>query len=829
MNKSSMLFLKIAGLALLLLPLGSAFGQSRAAEAPWVYWDAAPRLKVQATTESSSWTHYPYPDSDERGYSRGSSTIWLELEREEPEGYGGATMWRAVKMRAEGFTTMSRHYESNHGDLESHKENGSFSQTLEVGKTSAPLENTHLTLNHDTNEWELVSPTDIEPFPVQVDGSYRTSSSDHTDVTSEVRMYTTVEGSVFTGKAIAGAGILQATNNQEFKDPDGTNGWAKNGRITVLPEWEDVKVIVTIEAFDDDNPIPFDQWRPRGSIKQPGMPGNHLTISAELRPQNMNKNAPLPEVKLFRFELLDTSREPGVAMNWPRGAKNRDKDPDLRLIIDPSSPGPLGKDAQSLEVSNPQKNAEGRPNAKARIDSFDFGGRTELRVTAELKNGRKIVGELEDAGLSYNEIRIPKRNHGEWVADVWKIDNRVTDLADDSDDESEPEGDKDNGDGLTLYEEYRGFAAKRMKGKRVEGDPKRKDLFILNLIGSDAWDGIHMFEEASGLRVVHRMVEPEILAKDRVINRNYDKAPYRKNEKGKHNDQHALVLKTLTPKQMGHHGAEVRPLKENQPGKGLRPKTVFIVALPARHDPTALVNKPFNLSPEDVAIRYPRTIVHEVLHAVGVGHHGDIDYFSDFTYMPKTYKGNDSGEAFFYMREFQSGTNTPTRRAWVKVLEEKTGENWGDRIGPAFDDILERLTARKVTAENLPAGTTFKDLDQQAQWELLWKLPNFYWKVGAEHGQHSGNEQCPMRYTYAMVYKARGALARGDETYYLVPQKSEDIGVVICESDKGTGVNGPNHKPQSRYGDATFGVGKCKKQICVNDALPLHSWGWRRP
>jgi hypothetical protein len=141
------------------------------------------------------------------------------------------------------------------------------------------------------------------------------------------------------------------------------------------------------------------------------------------------------------------------------------------------------------------------------------------------------------------------------------------------------------------------------------------------------------------------------------------------------------------------------------------------------------------------------------------------------------------------------------------------------------DQRLEELAAEKVAAEGLPERTTFKDLDHRAQWGLMCQLPVDVWGIGRNHGQHSGDAQCPLRYKFAEVYKSKVSV--GYETYYLVPKGTEDIGVTICKSDKGTEVNDKDHKPQSRYGNAADHRGKCDKQINVNDAMPLHPRGWR--
>ena len=838
MNIRWLFFLRIAGFALMLLLLSPEPRQGRATEEPWAYWDGAQRLTAQMTIEYSGWTHYPSPGWEEHSGGNASATFWIELEREKPEGYAGFTVWKAVKIRAEGYENSSRLAASNNNDLQKYSASGSFSQNIEAGpETSELLADTDLTLDHETGEWQIDSPPHIKPYRVQTHSEYRTSSSHGTDVTDEVQEETSVQaGCVFNGKAVAGAGVLQATCSETFKSEDGTNGWTHSGRVTVLPEWADVRVVVTLDAYDSEppqapgasggTPVPYEKWRPRASMEHPGMAGNYIQVTAVLRPSDLKKDEPLPEVKNFTFELLDTSREPGIMMNWPRGAKGKDKDPDMRLLPDLATPGTPEKEAQSLEVTHLAESQEGWPEAKARIDSYDFGGRTELRVTAELADKRRIVGELAAAGYTYTEIRIPKRDHGGWVADAWKVDHKAVGLADDSDDETKPEGDGDKGDGFSLYEEYRGFAAKDLPGKRVEGDPQRKDLFVLNLIGARAEQGLQWFERESKLRTIYQLVQPEILEDDRVINFNYDKAPYRRDDKNNHNDQHAVVLNILDFAHMGHHGAEA---KINGPAdKAPRPKTVTVVAMPDPADPKATVNKPFNMPPEDFAIQYPSTIVHEMLHAVGVAHHGDGGTWGKFYYAPATYKNNPTGRPMYLMEEYTKdaqGHRLFIRANWVKILREKDGKDYTQVMGAVNEQRLEEITAEKVAADGLPAGTTFKDFDDLTQGKLIRKLAPEIWEIGKRRGPHSGNEICPMRYNFAEVYKAN--VWADYETYYLVPEGTEHVGVTICSSDKGTGVNDKDHKPQSRYGDAASHRGKCDKQINVNDAMPLHPWGWR--
>jgi hypothetical protein len=89
-----------------------------------------------------------------------------------------------------------------------------------------------------------------------------------------------------------------------------------------------------------------------------------------------------------------------------------------------------------------------------------------------------------------------------------------------------------------------------------------------------------------------------------------------------------------------------------------------------------------------------------------------------------------------------------------------------------------------------------------------------HWYVGVASGEHSGDEQCVMRYFFAHVYPAAGQ----DKTYYI--GFNEPTGVQICADRKGTGVNAPDRKPQPRYFDAAPRRGECRKWICVNNAIP---------
>jgi hypothetical protein len=90
-------------------------------------------------------------------------------------------------------------------------------------------------------------------------------------------------------------------------------------------------------------------------------------------------------------------------------------------------------------------------------------------------------------------------------------------------------------------------------------------------------------------------------------------------------------------------------------------------------------------------------------------------------------------------------------------------------------------------------------------------MGNLY--VAVWGGQHSGLDDCIMRYDCAEAYIP---LTGTTGTRYVV-RGDERIGLTLCDQkeDVPGGVNDLSRKPRSRYGSAVRG--NCKSQICVND------------
>ncbi len=208
----------------------------------------------------------------------------------------------------------------------------------------------------------------------------------------------------------------------------------------------------------------------------------------------------------FRFFLEEVSREPGIAIN------KEDPEGDGRLDLEFvdgqegfDAPEANGADGWKLEgtASESEVSVEILPN--------DYGAWAKVRCVVVIEGEEYDCRSENDAAY----VTLPVDDDENHVADAWEDEMEVGGAAE-ADEDSEPEG-REAGDGLSMYEEYRGAFS---EGQWLDFDPKEKDLFVHNAIGSNAGvlDGLTLFEEASGL-LVHWIDEDEYEGPDtRVLN-----------------------------------------------------------------------------------------------------------------------------------------------------------------------------------------------------------------------------------------------------------------------------------------------------------------------
>jgi hypothetical protein len=215
--------------------------------------------------------------------------------------------------------------------------------------------------------------------------------------------------------------------------------------LTYEREPTNLEAVITI-PFDE-----YEQWQPEAGRDEDTV-GNQLRIEAELRYKDRPDETPV-EKATFRFHLLDTTREPGVCLNAPAKDKAKDTldlkiDQDVNLdlqVEDPES----GQAASTLEPARA---------AGVTISSYDWGAYGRLRVTATTEDGRVLVAHL-DGQPEIQELTIPLDDNGNHTADAWEQNEGVLgkNLPADWDGSPIPRGLKSDGDGIALYEKYRGF------------------------------------------------------------------------------------------------------------------------------------------------------------------------------------------------------------------------------------------------------------------------------------------------------------------------------------------------------------------------------------
>ena len=468
----------------------------------------------------------------------------------------------------------------------------------------------------------------------------------------------------------------------------------------------ETKLIVDAKCYDrEGNEMIYENWMPESAASgKEADVGNVIKFQASLIEADGTTSCAAADS--ITFQLKNVSHEPGVCLNYPR-AEVAGKDYDLHFKQGLNSPTDvMSPDRLTLKIK------EGR-EATATVASFDWGAFGTLEVTAYMPGGKTITGYLK-GHPEITDILIPKRSPDSKIADIWKQVNGAQGLADDDDSEKEPVGDGDPGDGFTLYEEYRGFT---VKGIFMNGDPKRKDLFVFSEY-SDFFPGILLFQIVTGIDVHYQLSVTEFDKKNRVMNFNHS------DPKLHSVDQHGLWVKPIFPKD--DHGYSFT----DHLGP---PKNVDSVNIsPGVWSATSIMEK----SSMKFINQLNSTVAHELGHAVHIEHHGDGD------------KNRTWESQFFY--------NLNTQTFDVSYTEDGL-----ELINPKWED-----------------DTPFT--------KTLGRGMKIY--LGLWGGQHSGFENCVMRYDCADAYSpSYGATSK---TRYIV-QGDERTGMSLCDKkeDNPGGVN----------------------------------------
>ncbi|WP_147441864.1 hypothetical protein [Corallococcus exercitus] len=360
---------------------------------------------------------------------------------------------------------------------------------------------------------------------------------------------------------------------------------------------------LVLSAENHDDWLPLAKLEPViGSSLTAGSPepGSTLVVTAKAVPKPDSSST--PKLKRITF-YLKSSNVPGIAMNTPYentppfGDVNRD------LQFEQEKNALHGLDF--IDIATVQTPEGEYMEAEAVVSSFDFGGYGEIVAWGETEDGDSVMSMLENPGSTpgaplppiEGPLLLPKRASGSFIADKWKADTNSLSKADldDSDILGEGRGDPGcPGDGLTLYEEYRGFI---LNNQHIRTHPADVDYFLNNKIGGAASGGINLFSSLTGIKV-HFASADDFETSTRIINSAYDKATHQ-------NDQHLVILQ----EKAGTNGTS-----KTYGGPGNPRKIQYI----------GIATGTINDVPEEGRTSI---IAHELAHSVNVPHHGEGGIF----------------------------------------------------------------------------------------------------------------------------------------------------------------------------------------------------------
>jgi len=188
----------------------------------------------------------------------------------------------------------------------------------------------------------------------------------------------------------------------------------------------------------------------------------------------------------IRFTLYDISEEPGISLN----SKDKNVDPDLEFSEGNEANG--YKITQSGKTYAAVKEDISGKSEHIVLHARDFGAYGKLKAEIEV-GGTWLTATAKPFDLQY--LPVPFDENQNKIADKWEKDVGVyaRNLGPEWDEDPYPQGQKSDGDGFTLYEEYRGFQEtghvfkdgknEQVKDGHVRMDPMYKDVFIHDVDG----------------------------------------------------------------------------------------------------------------------------------------------------------------------------------------------------------------------------------------------------------------------------------------------------------------------------------------------------------
>jgi len=361
----------------------------------------------------------------------------------------------------------------------------------------------------------------------------------------------------------------------------------------------------------------YEKWIPEGGENENEI-GNTLHIKVHLHEKGKPAQLPVQRCK-FEIYLRDTSKETGVCNNFP--VSNAKNTYDLKII-------PNEKVRINDEDAQAATSIDNLQEVEFDISSHDFGAFGALEVIAVLDDGQRIIAYI-NADVNDHFLEIPKDDNINFIADAWEEGKGYgNDPFWDGD--AMPTEQRNNGDGYTLYEEYRGFKVINGDNKHhIRTNPMEKDLFIYDrnglaqkYFGSDEATNNPAELKLHYINETHiPYVEGSTAAKARCTN--FNSASFHDA------DQYAVVV---VEKAYHPTSRSICGMADNFDNPETALRDVFVCEIYTSAIRSILSSSDpdgkwyFELSGANLDLFYEdwvkQTVIHEIGHALGIEHHG---------------------------------------------------------------------------------------------------------------------------------------------------------------------------------------------------------------
>lgn len=189
-----------------------------------------------------------------------------------------------------------------------------------------------------------------------------------------------------------------------------------------------------------------------------------------------------PGKLIANWRLGNVTNYPGICNNYPEYSQSPDVTPDL--IFNPD----MKQGTAFTSVTNTDAATAScfMSDAAVNIICKDYAAWGKLSALITLDNGA-IISAISSAETGKQYVTIPLDKDENKLADAWEENNNKDKHPLTWDEDAEPVDQRDNGDGYTLFEEYRGFAIhiNADAGKQISErddflrtDPNKKDVFV---------------------------------------------------------------------------------------------------------------------------------------------------------------------------------------------------------------------------------------------------------------------------------------------------------------------------------------------------------------